>query len=190
MRRTKDGCNPVPVAGGGLRVEGAAEFFFNVVVEREHAQAAIVGEQRTNQRAAQRLAGGLDQQHGMLVDGGSIEQRFEDGREVANRNLLAQKLLQDFLHFAEAENFGNQFLDQLGMALAQAIEQALGFLAGQQFVGMLADDFGQVGGEHGSLIDDGIAGSQRLRLERARNPERGDAESGLAGGSSGQRRAA
>ena len=83
--------------------------------------------------------------------------------------------------------FGNKFFDQLGMAVAKPIEQALGFLASQQFVGVLANDFGEVGGEDGSLVDDGIAGGQGLRFEGACNPESGDAESGLAGGSSGER---
>ena len=45
-------------AGGGrrLRVEGAAEFLFDVVIEGEHAQAAVVGKQRADEGAAERLA--------------------------------------------------------------------------------------------------------------------------------------
>jgi len=65
-------------------------------------------------RAAQTLAGRLDQHYRMLVSSGGVEQRFQDAGQVANRNLLAQKLLQHFLHFSEAEYLGNQFFDQLG----------------------------------------------------------------------------
>jgi len=53
---------------------------------------------------------------------------------------------------------------------------------------VLTDDFGEVRGKHGSLIDDGIAGGKGLRLEGAGNPERGNAESGLAGRDAGKRR--
>ena len=67
MRRTNEGCKARAGGGRRLRGEGAAQFLFDVVIEREHAQAAIVGEQRADERAAERLAGGLDQQHGMLA---------------------------------------------------------------------------------------------------------------------------
>ena len=74
------------------------------------------------------------------------------------------------------------------MAFAQAIEQALGLLPRQQFVGVLADDFGEVRGEHGGLIDDRIAACQRLRLEGRGDPESGRAEGGFARGRAVQRR--
>src|SRR5437879_3227923 len=95
-------------AGGGrrLRAEGAAEFLFDVVIEGEHAQAAVIGEQGTDQGAGQRLARGLDQQDGILGGRRSIQQGLEDGGKVADGNLLAQELLQDFLHFAETEEIG------------------------------------------------------------------------------------
>jgi len=91
-------------------------------------------------------------------------------------------LLQHFLHFSEAEYLGNQFFDQLGVAFTEPVEQALGFLPGQQFVGVQTDHFGEVGGEDRSLVDDGIAGGQRLRFQGPVNPKRGDAERGLAVG--------
>src|SRR6266851_1342889 len=37
----------------------------------------------------------------MFAGDGDIEQGLEDGREVANGNLFAQELLQNFFHFAE-----------------------------------------------------------------------------------------
>src|ERR1700676_1012913 len=45
-----------------------------------------------------------------------------------------------------------------------------------------------MGGEDGSLVDDGIAGRKGLGLKGAGNPERGNSESGLAGGDSRKRR--
>src|SRR5713101_8564178 len=65
--------------GGGrcLRAESAAEFLFDFVIEREHAQAAVVGEQGANQGAAARVAGGVDKQDGRSARGGNTEQ----GRE-------------------------------------------------------------------------------------------------------------
>ena len=75
--------------------------------------------------------------------------------------------MQDLLYFAEGERFGNEFVDELGVTVAEAIEQTFGFLACEQFVGVLADDFREVGGEHGGLIDDRVAGGEGLRLESA-----------------------
>jgi len=97
------------------------------VIEREHAQAAVVGEQRADERAARPWRPPRPALR-MLVSSGGVEQRFQDAGQVANRNLLAQKLLQHFLHFSEAEYLGNQFFDQLGVAFTEPVEQALGFL--------------------------------------------------------------
>src|ERR1700681_5029031 len=82
-------------AGGRrrLQTESAAEFFFDVVIEGEHAQAAVIGEQGTDQSTGERLAGSLDQQDWILGGRGSIEQGLEDGGKVADGNLLAQELL-------------------------------------------------------------------------------------------------
>src|SRR5713101_5979863 len=68
--------------GGGrcLRAESAAEFLFDVVIEREHAQAAVVGEQGANQGAAERLAGGLDQQNGTNLQGAAAGEQL--GAEI------------------------------------------------------------------------------------------------------------
>src|SRR5271156_1997667 len=53
---------------------------------------------------------------------------------------------------------------------------------------MLSDDFRQMSGEDGSLVDNGIARGQSLRFESTGNPEGGDPESRLASGGSGERR--
>ena len=130
MRRTKEGCKPVLVAGGACGLKARLSSSSSAVIESEHAQAAVVGEQRADEGASERLAGGFDQRDRVFVDGGRIEQGLEDGGEVADRDLLAQKLLQHLLHLAEGQDFGDKFFDQLGVAFAQAIEQALGLLRG------------------------------------------------------------
>jgi hypothetical protein len=58
--------------------------------------------------------------------------------KVANGNLLAQKLLQDFLYFAQAEQLGRKFFNQIGLGFSQPIEQALGLVSGQKFARSLA----------------------------------------------------
>src|SRR5579871_4654173 len=63
------------------------------------------------------------------------------------------------------------------MALGKAIEQAFHLLPAQQLMGMLFDDFGEVRGKNGSLIDDGIAGGESLILQGWRNPDCCDAKS-------------
>lgn len=44
----------------------------------------------------------------MFAGGRGIQRGLKDGRQIANPGLLAQKLLQDFLYFAESEGFGNE----------------------------------------------------------------------------------
>src|SRR5260370_10260129 len=101
--------------------------------------------------------------------------------------MFGQELLQNFLHFAEGEALWGGLFGGAGVALTEAIEQAFGFLASKQVVGVLTDDFGEVSGEDGSLVDDRVAGGKGLGLEGAGNPEGSDAESGLASGDSGKR---
>src|SRR5208337_5433405 len=105
--------------------EGPAQFFFERVVERDHPQTSAVRQQRMHQSPSQGLPHGFNQRHRILRGGRGIEQSLENRRQVADRYLLAQQLLQDLLHFAQAQNFGHQLLDQLGLAFGQPVEQAL-----------------------------------------------------------------
>ncbi len=74
------------------------------------------------------------------------------------------------------------------MRVVEAIDQALGFGAGQQFVGVALDDLGQVGGEGGGGINDRVAGRDGLRLELGRDPFSGHVERGLTRVNARQRR--
>ena len=117
-------------AGGGrsLRGKGAVQFLFDGVIEGEHAQRAIVREQWTNQGAAERLPRRFDEQDGMFGRGRGIKQGLKNASKIADRDLLAQELLQNFLDLAKREYFGDKFLDELGMAVAEPVEEPLGFL--------------------------------------------------------------
>ena len=77
MRRAKGGCSPPPPARRGS-AEGSAQFVFECAIERDHAQASAFGQQRTHQRAPQRLPHRLDQQHRILVSRRHVEQGLEN----------------------------------------------------------------------------------------------------------------
>ncbi len=47
---------------------------------------------------------GFHQDHRILVDGRSFHQRFENRAQIADRNLFAQQLLQNLLHFAQSSS--------------------------------------------------------------------------------------
>ena len=170
------------VSGGSLSGESAAELFLDAGVESDHAQTSIVGQQRPHQRPSQRLPGRFHQRHRILADGGGVQQALQDGGQVANRHLLAQKLLQHLLHLAQAQQLGHQLFAQLGMALAQPVQQALGLLPAQQLVGMLLDDLRQMGRHHRGLVHHSVARGQRLLAQAGNNPARRDPECRLVGG--------
>ena len=50
----------------------------------------------------------------VLIDRCRFHQRFENGAEIADGNLLAQQLLQDLLHFTQAQEFGVSSSTSLG----------------------------------------------------------------------------
>ncbi len=95
----------------------------------------------------------------MFGNGGGIQQSFEDGGQVPNRNLFPQQLLQYFLHLSQAQNLGRQFFDKFRLAVRKAVEQALGLLPGEQFVRMLPDLFSRMRGQNRGLIHHDVAGS-------------------------------
>ena len=86
---------------GGLRIDLTLEFLLDEGIEREDFEFAAVGEKGLNEGAAERLANGFDESDLRFVDGGGVEKSFENGSEIADGDLLAEQLLQDFLSFAE-----------------------------------------------------------------------------------------
>ncbi len=74
------------------------------------------------------------------------------------------------------------------MGVVEALEQALGLGAGEQLVRVLADDFRDMGGEHGGLIDDRVTGGDGLLAQFGGDPAGGNAEGRLPGLDAGQAR--
>ena len=135
---------------------------------------------RTSARP-KRMSCRFDQQDRVLADGRAFNHAFENRSQIANRDLFTQQLLENFLHFSQGHQLGDQFLDQLGMRVGQAVDQAFGLAAGKQLVGILADHLAEMGSERGNVVDHRVPGRQGLRLGVARNPLGGNIEGGLAG---------
>jgi hypothetical protein len=76
------------------------------------------------------LTAGFDQSDGIFVDGSGLKEGFENAGEIADGDLFAEELLEDALHFAEAEQAGHKFIDELGLSFSESVEETLGFLAG------------------------------------------------------------
>ena len=142
-----------------------------------------------NQPPSQGLARGFDQCDDALVDGRGLKQGLENGAEIADRDPLAQQLFENPAHFAQGEQLGNEFLEQLGMALVERIHQALGLGPAQQLPGVLADQFAKMGGDDRDRVDDRVAGGDGLVFEGGCDPDGGNAEGRLARLLSGQRAA-
>src|SRR5882724_4744862 len=166
----------------GLRIQLALKFVLDGRVECQNLEFAIIAEERLHQRATQCLAGGFYQGELRLVDGSSFEQRLQNRGEIAHGYLFPQQLLQNLLNFAEREQSREEFVDEFGLIFCKRVEQALGFLAGKQFVRVLADNFGEMRGEHRGLIDNRVTICQRLLLQAGNDPHRGGTESRLVGG--------
>ncbi len=69
--------------------------------------------------------------------------------------------LQDLLHFGQLHHAGNQFVDHRRRGLLQFVDQVLGGVAGEDFVGMAADGLGQVRGDHAARLDHRVAVASR-----------------------------
>ena len=85
---------------------------------------------------AERLAGGLGERGRVARERGAVADRLEDRAEVADRDALAQQVLQHALHLADAELVGDDLLDGRGVLLLERVEQLLRLLAGEQLVGV------------------------------------------------------
>ena len=57
--------------------------------------------------------------------------------------------LQDLLHLGQLHHAGDQLLDHRRRGLSQFVDQVLCGVAGEDLVGVPADDFGQVRGDDG-----------------------------------------
>ena len=90
--------------------------------------------------------------------GGRLSDGFEDGREVADRDALAQEVLQDALDAGDGDLSRARYrqtraacgLGRSSMSWRHAAE-------GEQFGHVLFDQLGEVRGEDGGGVDDGVA---------------------------------
>ena len=60
---------------------------------------------------------------GSRVERGAVADRLEDRAQVADRDALAQQVLQHALHLADAELVGDDLLDGGGVLLLERVEQ-------------------------------------------------------------------
>ena len=72
---------------------------------------------------AERLAGVLGEDGRVVRRAGPVADRLEDRAQVADRDALAQQVLQHALHLADAELVGDDLLDHGGVLLLERVEQ-------------------------------------------------------------------
>src|SRR4029077_14900467 len=94
----------------------ALELLFHGWIERQNPEFSVLIKQGLYKGPAQRLTDRLNQADLGFVGRSGIQQGFQYRRQIADRNLLAQELLQDLLNLAERKQAGNQFIDQLGLS--------------------------------------------------------------------------
>src|ERR1700680_655530 len=133
--------------GTGLRVDLSLQFVLDRRIESQNFQFPIVTQQGLDERSAQVLACRFNERDVIFVDGGGIEESFQNGGQVANGNLLAEQKLQDLLHCTQAEKAGNKLVDKFRLGFRQCIEKPFGFLSSEEFVGVLTYDFREVRGQ-------------------------------------------
>ena len=81
---------------------------------------------------------------------------------------------------------GTMSLIEVALFLRQFLEQLLHLRIGQKLGHVRLEDFGEMGGQHGRRIDDGVALDRRFLLERGVDPGRRQAEGRLGGVDAGK----
>src|SRR5579884_3503680 len=161
-------------------LEGVEEAALERRAERDDRERPVGPEQLAGDRAAEGLAHVLGEHVGILRARRVICERLEDRLQVANRDALAEQVLQHLLHAAERELLGDQLLDDLRTSLGHLVEELLHFLAAEQLVRVPADHLGEVRDDHGGRVDHGVAGELRALALGGRDPEGVEPEGRLA----------
>ena len=138
---------------------------------------------------AERLARRLGEQGRLAGEHGAVADRLEDRAEVADRDALAQQVLQHALHLADAELVRDDVVDGGRVLLLERVEQLLRLLAREQLVGVAADRLGQVRDDDRLGVDDGVAERLGLGARGVVDPHGGQAERGLGRRDAGEARA-
>ena len=107
--------------------------------------------------------------------------------EIADRHPLGEQNLQHALDAGDGDLRRHDVLDQLALLLRQFLDQFLHLAVGEQLRHVGLDQLGEVRGEHGRGVDDGVALDRSFFLERGVDPGRRQAEGRLGGVHAGQR---
>ena len=97
-------------------------------------------------RAGHPVADVLGQQDRILDPRGVVAEGLEDRAQLADRHALAEQHLQDLLHLGQFHHAGNQLTDHGRRGLLEFVDEVLGGVAGEDFVGVFANRFGKVRG--------------------------------------------
>src|SRR5436305_1990597 len=119
-----------------------------VGAERHEREHPVRADEAFRDRAAEGLADVLGERVGVLGPPRVVGERLEDGHQVADRDALAQQVLEDLLDAADGQLLRHQLLDHLGARLRHGVEQLLHLLAPEQLVRVPADHLAQVGDHH------------------------------------------
>ena len=93
----------------------------------------------------------------VFCDRGIVCERLQNERQVFDRHAFAEEVLQDALDDAEVDQVGEEFGDEGGVGLLDAVDERLDFLAREDEVGDLFEGFREVGDHHGCGIHDAVA---------------------------------
>ncbi len=104
------------------------------------------------------------QQDRILGARGIIAECFQNWAKKLDRDLFAEQHLQNALHFRQLHLARDQFIDRGWLSLLQFIDQVLGRVARQDFIGVLAHCFVQVSCQDRGWLNNGVAVELRLLL--------------------------
>ena len=103
------------------------------------------------------MADGLGQEQRLLGRTGAVRDRLQDGRQISDRDPLAQQALEDLLHVADGHHAGDDLLHQPRLVVLETFEQLVGLGPAEYLVGVAADGLGQVRGQDRCRVHDRVA---------------------------------
>ncbi len=168
-------------------LDGRFHRVFDRRVDKPGRQLARPRQVWLHDTAAHGLPHIFGQQHGIARGSPGLAERFQDRHRVANRNPLAQQVLQHSLHRRHRQQLRHQIFDHLGIFRADAVEQLFRFLAREELMRVTPDQLRKMRAKHADAVDHRIARVARPVGALRRNPQRGHAERRLPCGCALQR---
>ena len=157
------------------------DLVFQLRVQRQDVDRAVGGGVPGADRAGQPMPDEFGQQHRILGPRGVIAQRFEDHRQLFDRDVLPQQPRQHGLQLRDPHDAGDQIVDDRRRRFLQFVDQVFDRVAGEQFVGVAAGGFLQVRRQDGAGVDGGVTVDRGLLAADGVDPHRGAAERGVLG---------